>query len=85
MFLRDGSVLICAVPRRGLRGGDGFGMGLGGLPCAPIAGNAKPPPGSLGEFKWDGASGCYMVIDRKQETFFVLLGPKLLVHETMAN
>jgi hypothetical protein len=36
-------------------------------------GNAKPPPGSLGEFKWDGATGCYMVIDRKQETFFVLL------------
>ena len=48
-------------------------LGLGGLPCAPIAGNAKSPPGSLGEFKWDGATGCYMVIDRKQETFFVPL------------
>ena len=37
-------------------------------------GNAKPPPpGSLGELKWDGASGCYFVIDRKQDMFFVLL------------
>ena len=37
-------------------------------------GNAKPPPpGSLGELKWDGAAGCYMVIDRKQDMFFVVL------------
>jgi CubicO group peptidase (beta-lactamase class C family) len=53
--------------------GDGFGMGLG-LAIRTDAGNAKPPPpGSLGELKWDGASGCYMVIDRKQEMMFVLL------------
>jgi CubicO group peptidase (beta-lactamase class C family) len=53
--------------------GDGFGMGLG-LAVRTDAGNAKPPPpGSLGELKWDGASGCYMVIDRKQEMLFVLL------------
>jgi CubicO group peptidase (beta-lactamase class C family) len=53
--------------------GDGFGYGLGiGIRTAP--GNAKPPPpGSLGELKWDGASGCYFVIDRKQDMFFVLL------------
>jgi CubicO group peptidase (beta-lactamase class C family) len=53
--------------------GDGFGFGLGfGVRTDP--GNAKPPPpGSLGELKWDGASGCYMVIDRKQDMFFVLL------------
>jgi len=45
--------------------GDGFGMGLG-LAVRTDPGNAKPPPpGSLGELKWDGASGCYMVIDRK--------------------
>jgi len=45
-----------------------------GLPCVPIPDNAKPPPpGSLGELKWDGARGCYMVIDRKQDMFFVLL------------
>jgi hypothetical protein len=55
------------------------------------------PPGSLGELKWDCASGCYMVIDRKQETFFVLLEQtpperqriqrtlKMLVYEAMAN
>ncbi len=53
--------------------GDGFGFGLGfGVRTDP--GNAKPPPpGSLGELKWDGASGCYFVIDRKQDMFFVLL------------
>jgi len=53
--------------------GDGFGYGYGfGVRTDP--GNAKPPPpGSLGELKWDGASGCYFVIDRKQDLFFVLL------------
>jgi CubicO group peptidase (beta-lactamase class C family) len=53
--------------------GDGFGFGLG-LAVRIDPGNAKPPPpGSLGELKWDGASGCYMVIDRKQDMFFVVL------------
>jgi CubicO group peptidase (beta-lactamase class C family) len=53
--------------------GDGFGFGLG-LAVRTDPGNAKPPPpGSLGELKWDGASGCYFVIDRKQDLFFVLL------------
>jgi CubicO group peptidase (beta-lactamase class C family) len=53
--------------------GDGFGFGLGlGIRTDP--GNAKPPPpGSLGELKWDGASGCYFVVDRKQDMFFVLM------------
>ncbi|MGE0285843.1 MAG: serine hydrolase domain-containing protein [Bradyrhizobium sp.] len=77
--------------------GDGFGMGLG-LAVRTDPGNAKPPPpGSLGELKWDGASGCYMVIDRKQEMFFILLEQtpsqrqriqrtlKLLVYEALAN
>ena len=77
--------------------GDGFGMGLG-LAIRTDAGNAKPPPpGSLGELKWDGASGCYMVIDRKQEIMFVLLEQtpterqrvqrtlKQLVYEAMEN
>jgi len=47
--------------------------------------------------KWDGASGCYMVIDRKQDMFFVLLEQtpserqrvqrtlKQLVYEAMEN
>src|SRR5882757_5940587 len=77
--------------------GDGFGMGLG-LAIRTDAGNAKPPPpGSFGELKWDGASGCYMVIDRKQEMLFVLLEQtpterqrvqrtlKQLVYEAMEN
>jgi CubicO group peptidase (beta-lactamase class C family) len=77
--------------------GDGFGMGLG-LAVRTDPGNAKPPPpGSIGELKWDGASGCYMVIDRKQEMLFVLLEQtpserqrvqrtlKLLVYEAMEN
>ncbi|MBR0811718.1 beta-lactamase family protein [Bradyrhizobium diazoefficiens] len=53
--------------------GDGFGFGLG-LAIRTDPGNAKPPPpGNLGELKWDGASGCYFVIDPKQDMFFVLL------------
>ena len=53
--------------------GDGFGFGLG-FGIRTDAGNAKPPPpGSLGELKWDGASGCYFIIDRKQGFFVVLM------------
>ncbi|MBR1121280.1 beta-lactamase family protein [Bradyrhizobium lablabi] len=53
--------------------GDGFGFGYGyGVRTDP--GNAvPPPPGSLGEFKWDGATGCYLVVDRDQDMFFVLM------------
>jgi CubicO group peptidase (beta-lactamase class C family) len=77
--------------------GDGFGFGLGfGVRTDP--GNAKPPPpGSLGELKWDGVSGCYFVADRKQDMFFVLLEQtpserqriqktvKQLIYEAMEN
>ena len=53
--------------------GDGFGYGLG-IAVRTDAGNAKPPPpGSLGELKWDGASGCYFVIDPNLDFYFVLL------------
>jgi CubicO group peptidase (beta-lactamase class C family) len=77
--------------------GDGFGFGLG-LAVRTDPGNAKPPtPGDLGELKWDGASGCYFVIDRKQNMFFVLLeqtpserqriqkAVKQLIYEAMEN
>ncbi len=77
--------------------GDGFGFGLGfGVRTDP--GNAKPPPaGSLGEIKWDGASGCLFVVDHKQDMFFVLLEQtpserqkiqpmvKKLIYEAMEN
>ena len=53
--------------------GDGFGFGYGfGIRTEP--GNAvPPPPGSLGEIKWDGATGVYFVVDRAQDMFFVLM------------
>jgi CubicO group peptidase (beta-lactamase class C family) len=77
--------------------GDGFGFGLG-LGVRTDPGNAKPPPpGSLGELKWDGAGGCYFVVDRKQDMFFILLeqtpserqriqkAVKQLIYEAMEN
>src|SRR6476619_3901659 len=53
--------------------GDGFGFGYGfGIRTDP--GNAVPrPPGSLGEIKWDGATGVYIVVDRAQDMFFVVM------------
>jgi CubicO group peptidase (beta-lactamase class C family) len=77
--------------------GDGFGYGLGfGVRTDP--GIAKPPPpGSLGELKWDGASGCYFIIDRKQDMFVILMQQtpsqrqriqtalKKLIYEAMEN
>jgi CubicO group peptidase (beta-lactamase class C family) len=75
--------------------GDGFGFGLG-LAVRTDAGNAKPPaPGDIGELKWDGASGCYFVVDPKEDMFFVLMEQtpsqrqriqrrlKLLIYEAM--
>ena len=77
--------------------GDGFGFGLG-LAVRTDPGNAKPPPpGDLGELKWDGASGCYFIVDRKQDMFFILLEQtpserqriqktlKQLIYEAMEN
>jgi CubicO group peptidase (beta-lactamase class C family) len=77
--------------------GDGFGFGLG-LAVRTNPGLVRPsPPGSLGELKWDGASGCYFVIDRKHDMFFVLLEQtpserqkiqpvvKKLIYEAMEN
>src|ERR1700704_1063494 len=53
--------------------GDGFGFGYGfGIRTDP--GKAvPPPPGSIGEIKWDGASGTYFVVDRANGMFFVLM------------
>jgi CubicO group peptidase (beta-lactamase class C family) len=53
--------------------GDGFGFGLGfGIRTDP--GNAvPPPPGVIGEIKWDGASGTYFAVDRTNDMFFILM------------
>ncbi len=53
--------------------GDGFGFGYGfGVRTDP--GLAKtPPPGSLGEIKWDGATGVYLGVDRAEDMFFVVM------------
>jgi CubicO group peptidase (beta-lactamase class C family) len=62
--------------------GDGFGFGYGfGVRTDP--GNAvPPPPGSPGEIKWDGATGVYIVVDRAQDMFFVLMedSPSARIH-----
>jgi len=53
--------------------GDGFGFGYG-FGLRTDTGNAvTPPPGSLGEIKWDGATGVYLVVDRAQDMFFVVM------------
>src|SRR6266699_3066022 len=53
--------------------GDGFGFGYG-FGVRTDAGDAvPPPPGSLGEIKWDGATGVYLVVDRAQDMFFVVM------------
>ena len=53
--------------------GDGFGFGYGfGVRVSPGL-NTPVPPGSPGELKWDGATGCYIVIDRDQDMFFVVM------------
>jgi CubicO group peptidase (beta-lactamase class C family) len=53
--------------------GDGFGFGYGfGVRVDP--GFAVPsPPGSLGELKWDGATGVYLVVDKAEDMFFVVM------------
>jgi CubicO group peptidase (beta-lactamase class C family) len=53
--------------------GDGFGYGYGfGVRTDP--GNAvPPPPGSPGEIKWDSAAGVYIVVDRAEDVFFVVM------------
>jgi len=54
--------------------GDGFGFGYGfGIRTDPGNAVPPPPPGSLGEIKWDGATGVYIVVDRAQDMFFVVM------------
>src|SRR5262249_16643674 len=51
--------------------GDGFGYGFGfGV---RIDRGDNNPPGSIGEFKWDGAGGTYFFVDPKLDMFVVLM------------
>ena len=53
--------------------GDGFGFGYG-LAVRIDPGDAKPPPpGSIGELKWDSGSGTYFGVDPKLDMVYVLM------------
>lgn len=53
--------------------GDGFGYGYG-FAVRTDPGEAKPPPpGSLGELKWDGGAGTYFGVDRKLGLIYILM------------
>jgi len=53
--------------------GDGFGYGYG-VAVRVEPGNAKPPPpGSIGELKWDSGSGTYFGVDPKLDMIYILM------------
>ncbi len=53
--------------------GDGFGFGYG-FAVRTDPGNAKPPPpGSIGELKWDSGSGTYFGVDPHLNMIYILL------------
>ena len=53
--------------------GDGFGYGYG-VAVRTDPGNAwPPPPGSIGELKWDGGSGTYFGVDPKLDMIYILM------------
>ena len=53
--------------------GDGFGYGFG-LAVRTDPGNARPPPpGSIGELKWDSGSGTYFGVDRKLDMIYIMM------------
>jgi CubicO group peptidase (beta-lactamase class C family) len=53
--------------------GDGFGYGYG-FAVRTDPGNANPPPpGSIGELKWDSGSGTYFGVDPELDMIYILL------------
>lgn len=53
--------------------GDGFGFGYGFAIRTDLGNAMLPPPGSIGELKWDSGSGTYFGIDPKLDMFYILL------------
>ena len=53
--------------------GDGFGYGYG-FAVRTDPGTARPPPpGSIGELKWDSGSGTYFGVDPSLDMIYILL------------
>ena len=53
--------------------GDGFGYGFG-IAVRTDPGNAKPPPpGSIGELKWDSGSGTYFGVDPRFDMVYIMM------------
>jgi CubicO group peptidase (beta-lactamase class C family) len=53
--------------------GDGFGYGYG-VAVRTGPGNARPPPpGSIGELKWDSGSGTYFGVDPKLDMIYLMM------------
>ena len=53
--------------------GDGYGYGYG-LAVRTDPGEAKPPPpGSIGELKWDSGSGTYFGVDPKFDIIYLMM------------
>jgi CubicO group peptidase (beta-lactamase class C family) len=53
--------------------GDGFGYGFG-IAVRTDPGIAEPPPpGSMGELKWDSGSGTYFGVDRKLDMIYIMM------------